>query len=107
MRLTGLATKYNLINKSFKVTPETIRPYLATLSASILTQTSLHDAMRLKKPIILLYGNLDPWVKKRNLKALAAANPRAELRTLVAGHEVRGPYVKAVVSAVRDSVTRI
>lgn len=103
LKLTSIAMKYNLINKSFSVTQDTIRPYLATLSASILTQTSLHDAMRLKKPMILLFGIADPWVKKRNLKKIAAANPKAELRTILAGHEVRGPFIDGVAKAIDDT----
>lgn len=104
IKLAGLAMKYNLVNRSFHVTEENIEPYFATLGASILTQTSLEDAKALKKPMMLLLGGIDPWVKKRNLKAVVEANPRAKLRSFVAGHEIRGPYVQQVVQAVSESV---
>lgn len=104
VKLASLATKYNLINKSFRVGEDNIESYLATLGASILTQTSLADAKALNKPMILLFGLIDPWVKKRNLRAVTEANPRATLKTFVAGHEVRGPYVREVVQAVMSAV---
>jgi len=104
VKLAGLAAKYNLVNKAFSVSEDTIEPYLATLGASILTQTSLEDAKALKKPMTLLFGRIDPWVKQRNLRAVVSANPRAELKTFVAGHEVRGPYVAQVVRAIAQAV---
>jgi surfactin synthase thioesterase subunit len=102
VRLVAIASKYNLVNKTFSVTNENIQAYLATLSASILTQTSLEDAKQLKKPITLLYGTLDPLVKKRHLKNLALTNPKIKLMTVTAGHEVRGVYVNKVVKAVAE-----
>lgn len=103
VRLAGLATKYNLVNKAFQVTDQNVQAYLATLGASILNQTSLEDAKAINKPIKMLFGALDPFVKRRNLKAIAAANSKAELRTIVAGHEVRGLFVDAVVDAIQDA----
>lgn len=105
LRLTALAMKYNLINKSFKVTEENIEPYLKTLGASVLSQTSLRDAKKLDKPMTILFGAIDPWVKKRNLSAVVKANPRAELRVFLASHEIRGPYVKQVVKAIEDATS--
>lgn len=102
VRLAKIAAKYNLINKSFEVTSDNIKPYLATLRASILTQTSLHDATKLNKRMIMIFGTLDPWVKRRNLKKVAHENPKAEMHTILAGHEVRGPYVDEVVRAVKQ-----
>lgn len=104
IRLAGIASKYNLINKSFAVTPETIQPYIRTLRASILTQTSLHDAITLKKPLTLLFGTLDPWVKRKNLVLITRQNEFATLRTVVAGHEIKGSFVPAVVSAVNSHI---
>lgn len=102
VKLANLAARYNLINKSFGLTSDSIHSYLATLGASILTQTSLQDAQKITKPIIMLYGSLDPFVKKRNLKAVQAANPRAELRTFVAAHEIRKPHAPQVAKAIAD-----
>lgn len=103
VRLAAMAMKYNLINKSFQVTADNVTPYIATLGASILTQNSLEDAKRLKKPMILLFGALDPFVKKRHLRAIIAVNRQAKLRTIIAGHEVRGPYIEAAVRAIVES----
>lgn len=103
LRLAAIAMKYNLVNKSFRVSDENIEPYMATLGASILNQTSLDDVKKLNKPITILFGTVDPWVKKRNLKSVIKANPRAELRVFLASHEIRGPYVQQVVKAIADA----
>lgn len=102
VQLARFAMRYQLINKSFNVTSENIHPYIETLGASVLNQTSIQDAKAINKPIILLYGTLDPFVKKRNLEAIIAANPNAKLRSFVAGHEIRSTHAKQVVKAIAD-----
>lgn len=102
VQLAGLAARYNLVNKSFSVTTENVKYYIATLGASVLNQTSLEDAKSINKPIIMLYGTLDPFVKKRNLKTIQAANPKAQLRSFVAAHEIRKTHAKQVVRAIAD-----
>ena len=104
IKLVAIAKKYRLANKTFTVNGENVHSYMETLQASILTQTSLNDAMHIKKPIVIIYGTADPWVKKRNLISLVRGNSRASLITTQAGHEVRGRYVKVVLKAVNEHV---
>lgn len=104
IKLVAIAKKYRLANKTFTVNGENVHSYMETLQASILTQTSLNDAMNIKKPIVIIYGTADPWVKKRNLTSLVQANTGASLITTRAGHEVRGVYVKVVLRAIENHV---
>jgi pimeloyl-ACP methyl ester carboxylesterase len=100
--ISQLAVKFGIINKSFKVTSEDVHSYMGTLEASIVNQTSLQDATRLKLPIRILYGSLDPVIIIRNIKALDAVKENVTIRSIVIGHEVRRQYVPAVVNAIED-----
>lgn len=104
VKLVAVAKKYKLANKTFTVTDENIHSYMETLQASILTQTSLNDLLKIRKPTVMIYGSADPWVKKRNLTSVVRGNPRASLMTIRAGHEVRGPYVKVVLRAIHQHI---
>lgn len=104
VKLVAVAKKYKLANKTFTVTDENVHSYMETLQASILTQTSLNDALTIRKPIVMIYGSADPWVKKRNLTSVVRGNKRASLITIRAGHEVRGPYGKVVVRAINQNI---
>lgn len=104
VQFVAVAKKYKLVNKTFSVTDDNIHSYMETLQASILTQTSLNDVRALRKPVIMVYGTADPWVKKRNLTSVVRANPRASLITIQAGHEIRGPYGKLVVRTINQSI---
>jgi len=100
VKLSAIAMKYDLINTSFNVTPENIASYMATLEAMIINQTSLQDAQKLTVPTTIIRGTLDPWVVTKNLKQLSKHNHYITLRSIIAGHEVRGRYVAAVVDTV-------
>lgn len=103
VRISAIALKYNLVNKAFDLTNDNVDTYMAALDAAIINQTSLSDAKKLKKRMRIIHGSFDPVVIKRNLKDVAAANKFATLTTILAGHEVKGPYVGAVVKAVTDA----
>ncbi len=103
-RLAAIASKYKLINKVFNVTSENIDSYMAALHAMVINQTSLEDAYRLKVPTTILRGSLDPIVVSQNLSHLSKVNNKVSVRHILAGHEVRGRYVKFVVSAIYDSL---
>ena len=77
---------------------------MGALEASIINQTSLHDAIKLRKPMQIIHGALDPVVVGKNLKTLAKRNSQAKLSIIVAGHEVSGLYVSTVVKAIRRAV---
>jgi pimeloyl-ACP methyl ester carboxylesterase len=107
VKIAELALRYGLVNAEFAVTSETVGVYMAALEASIINQTSLADAKRLKVPMKLIMGQLDPVVIKRNLKELVQDGKNRELTTvLAAGHEVRGRLVPAVVQAINDTLEK-
>lgn len=102
VKLSSVAMKYNLINKSFNVTSDNVASYMATLQTMIINQTSLHDAQAIKVPTTIIHGTLDPVVITKNLKLVVRTNPHVALTSVLAGHEVRGLFVGAVVRAVQQ-----
>ena len=104
LKLAAIAMKYDLINKSFNVTPENVDSYMSALQSMIINQTSLEDAAKLKVPTVVLKGTLDPFVVSKNLKELSKRNRNITLKTVIAGHEVNGLFVGAVVNTVMKSL---
>lgn len=100
VKLSAIAMKYNLINESYEVTSKNIDSYMATLEAMIINQTSFTDAHKLKVPTHILRGRLDPFVVSGNIKKLTTANPLITSSSVMATHEIRGPFIGAVVKAV-------
>jgi predicted esterase len=95
--------RYKLINNDFSVTNENIDSYMETLEATIINQTSFTDVMKLKLPINILHGTLDPVVVARNLKELARDNPNIKLKSVLAGHEIKGRMVNETVKAISQA----
>lgn len=106
IKLSAFAMKYNLINKSYNVTAENVESYMAALESMIINQTSFDDAYALRVKTHILRGTLDPLVVTANLKKLADANPNVELSSVIASHEIRGPFVPAVVKAIKQQLQR-
>jgi len=106
LKISALAVKYGLVNKSYNVTEDDVHSYMGALEASIINQTSLEDAIKIKKPIQVIYGALDAVVVGRNLKYLVKHNPNASLTTIIAGHEMVRLYVPAVVKAITTAISR-
>lgn len=104
VKLASIAMKYELINKSFNVTPDNVDSYMAALQSMIINQTSMDDAQKIKVPTTIIRGTLDPWVVTKNLKRLARSNPNVKLKSIIAGHEVKGRYVPAVVKVIMDQL---
>jgi pimeloyl-ACP methyl ester carboxylesterase len=101
IRISQIAVKYGLINKGFSITKEDAHSYMGALEASIINQTSLQDAINLRRtPMQIIHGTLDAVVIAKNLKFLVKHNANAALTTVIAGHEVKALYVPAVVKAV-------
>lgn len=100
VRMSAFAMKYKLVNKSFNVTAENVDSYMAALEAAILNQTSYEDAHHLKVPTHIIRGTLDPFIVTRNLKRLTVVNKNITMSTVVAGHEVRGLFVPAIIKAI-------
>ncbi len=104
VKLSAIAMKYNLINKSFNVTKQNVTYYMAALSSMIINQTSLDDAEKLKVPTTIIRGTLDPFVVTKNLKELEKVNERVSLVSVIAGHEVKGRFVKPVVKVINEQI---
>lgn len=105
IKISALAAKYGLVNKSFSLSDDDVHSYMSALEASIINQTSLSDAISLKRiPIQLIHGRLDTVVIAKNLKYLARHNPNVTFSTVLAGHDVRGLYIPAVVSAIETAI---
>jgi len=98
--IAPLATKLKIVGKAFNVTAENVDIYMGALEASIVSQTGYKDVQRIQKPVQLLHGAFDPVVIKKNLDTIVAMNPRVTLQVVVAGHELLGAYIPAVVKAV-------
>ncbi|HEV7952210.1 MAG TPA: alpha/beta fold hydrolase [Candidatus Saccharimonadales bacterium] len=106
LKISALAVKYGLVNKSFNVTEDDVHSYMGALEASIINQTSLQDATKLRKRMRIIHGALDPVVIGKNLKSLVKKNDRATLDVVLAGHEITGLYVPAVIKAIDRAAAR-
>lgn len=104
LAISRVLKRLGLVNKSFNLTRDNSASYISALEASIINQTAFDDTAKLNVPIHILYGRLDPAVIYRNVKGVVRRNPTAKLTTLLAGHEVVGPFVPAVVKAINDAV---
>lgn len=100
LQVASIAMRYKLINAIFSVTKENIDSYMGTLEATIVNQTSFADVKKLRLPIELLHGALDPVVVVRNLKQLAGERSNVTLTQVVASHEIKGLFVPATVKAI-------
>lgn len=101
---SALAMKYNLINDSFNVTDKNVASYIDTLQTMIINQTSLRDAKKVKAPMTIIQGALDPLVVTKNLKELVKSRDNVRHVSVLAGHEVKGVFVKAVVKVIEDEL---
>lgn len=95
-----LAAKLNIVGKAFNVTSENVDIYVAALKSSIINQTAMNDVKKLHIPIQMLHGVIDPVVIKQNLDDVVKVNKQAKLSVILAGHELMGAYIPAVVKAV-------
>ena len=102
--IAAFAVKYKLVEGTFNVTADNVSTYMAALEASIINQTSLEDAKNLRKPMYIVHGALDPVVIKKNLDAVVAANKKAKLTVIMAGHQMMGRYVPAVVKKIKETL---
>jgi pimeloyl-ACP methyl ester carboxylesterase len=106
LRVASLAAKYKLLNASFNLSADNIDTYMLALGSMIINQTSLHDAYQLKVPTTIVRGTLDPVVVTANLNKLAKANPDITIKKVIAGHEVKGRYVRIIANIIKDDLVR-
>lgn len=98
-----LAIKLRIVGSAFNVTSENVDVYMAVLETSILDQSSFNDVKKLHKPIRMLHGRFDPVVVKKNLKEITTVNTQATLSQVLAGHELLGPYIPAVIKNINEA----
>lgn len=104
--LSPLVDKLNLANGDvLGANKKNVGAYVEALEASIVNQTSLVDAGRLKLPITILYGSLDPVVIGSNIQGLAKNNANIVAKKITTGHEIVGRYVKFVAKEMSDAVS--
>lgn len=101
--LSPTAVKLGLANKTLNITKDNVGSYMGALEASIINQTSLQDVKKLKLPVTIFYGALDPVVIKKHITALAKEHENITATRLVAGHEVIGGYVKSLAGFLADA----
>jgi len=105
IKLSKLAARLGLVNKSFNLSTDNADTYMNALEAAIINQTSLEDATKLSVPTQILYGRLDPVVVLKNLRYLTDMNPNVTLKILIATHEIQGAnFIKATIAAIRHAI---
>lgn len=108
IRLARFLKSAKLLSKHFTVDEATLPAIVSSLEMSIENQTSLEDAKQLTMPIHVLYGQFDPFVLKRHLKALKRHNSNAHIYTIPAGHELSGlVYQKALTKHVHQLIAQL
>jgi pimeloyl-ACP methyl ester carboxylesterase len=104
LRISSLAVKLGLTNKSFSLTEDEAPLFMNALEASIVNQTSLDDAAKLRVPIHILYGRLDPVVIGKNIRSLAKTNQNIKASSVLAAHEVKGRFTTPAIKAIVDAI---
>jgi pimeloyl-ACP methyl ester carboxylesterase len=102
--LSPLIVKLKLATKALDINADNVASYVAALEASIVNQTSLEDAAKLKLPITILYGTLDPVVIGARIRHLAEGQPNITAKKIVTGHEILGRYTKFVAKEIGEVV---
>ncbi len=97
--LARRATRVHLAPETFSITKETVVPYVTALQTGIMRQSTFRDIQKLKIPVKIIYGTLDPFVVPKNFKYLARENTNISIKSIIAGHEVRRAFVKPIIEA--------
>jgi len=107
IKISSLAMRYKLIpNKAFDLNSDNSGPYMGALEAAIINQSSLASIKRLKLPIHILHGMIDPVVINRHLEDLNKQQSNITLTQVPASHEITGRYIDATVSAIIKALTK-
>jgi pimeloyl-ACP methyl ester carboxylesterase len=99
-KVSGLAIKYKLANKSFSVDESNIVMYVATLETAIINQTSLADSKKIAVPTSIIHGRFDPLVITANLKSAVAGNSNIRLFHVNSGHDLNTAYEEKLISII-------
>lgn len=99
LRLANRSKKPQMAQAGFQLNADTLPAYLLALQAAIIEQSAMKDAARLKLPIKIIYGTLDPFVVARNLRTLAKSNPRISVKRIISIHDINQTYKKPILRA--------
>lgn len=103
-KFSMLAMKWRLIQQSDALADDKIDNYMAALEATIINQQLYNHAHRLRRPVKILRGVFDPFVVNGHLKKLARMNPNIHMSNVMAGHDIRGSLVGAVVNTINEQL---
>jgi len=103
-KLMGLAAQYKLVNRGFDVSNVQLPMFLDTLETAIINQTSMRDLTRLKQPVMILTGKLDPLVSESTIKRLSKETSDITHKSVIASHEIIGLMELATVKAIKTAV---
>lgn len=108
-KMASVIKKARMLDTSFTVNDATLPAIVSSLEMSIENQTSLQDAEKLTMPLHVIYGKLDPFIVKRNIRQLESKLPNATLETVIAGHEIglSKQFTAAVINSVQRTVDEI
>jgi pimeloyl-ACP methyl ester carboxylesterase len=99
-----LGARYKLLNPDMDVERLNLTIYAQALRANIINQTTFRDVVKLKKPIAILYGTLDPVVIGATLRELRKKSGYITVQRFVGGHEIVRGYVDRAASLITQVV---
>lgn len=103
-KLKGLAAQYKLVNRGFDVADVELPMFLDTLETAIINQTSMRDLVKLKQPVTILTGKLDPFVSESTVKRLSKESSHVSHKSIIAGHEIMGLMESATIKAITRAI---
>lgn len=103
-RLLQFADRHNIWpDEGFQADQITAESFLTALNTAIINQTALDDVAKLKLPITILAGKLDPLIVERNLKKLAKEHKNIAHRSMtMQGHEITDTYAERLSGLIRQ-----
>jgi cis-3-alkyl-4-acyloxetan-2-one decarboxylase len=109
VKVAEVVKRAKLLKPSFVVNDETLPAIVSSLEMSIENQTTLRDLQDLPIPTHVLYGVLDPFIVKRNIRELEQLSGMISFTAVVAGHEITASkaYAHAVVAAIKSEIAKV
>ena len=106
-RLLQFADRHNIWpDEGFQADQITAESFLTALNTAIINQTALDDVAKLKLPITILAGKLDPLIVERNLKKLAKEHKNITHRSMtMQGHEITDKYAERLSGIIKQHLT--
>jgi len=99
VNLFGLGQKMRLLNPSIEVTRDNVDMFIKSLHASIINQRTVDDIGKIKAPITIIYGVVDPFVIRTNLAELQNRYKNVTVIDIPASHNISKPYRNEILKA--------